>query len=57
MTKPSVRTAHLKDTADLYNDIAKGQLPAVSSSSRALQRDPPSRKSICEAFTRKIVTN
>ena len=30
MTKPSVRTAHLKDTADLYNDIAKGQLPAVS---------------------------
>ena len=30
MTNDAVRTAHMKDTTDLYNDIAKGDLPAVS---------------------------
>ena len=30
MTNAAVRTAHLKDTADLYADIKKGDLPAVS---------------------------
>jgi hypothetical protein len=30
MTQPTIRTAHLKDTLDLYNDIANGELPAVS---------------------------
>ena len=25
MTEPSIRTEHLKDTVDSYNDIAKGQ--------------------------------
>ncbi len=30
MTNAAVRTAHLKDTVDLYSDIASGNLPAVS---------------------------
>ena len=30
MTNAAVRTAHLKDTTDLYADIASGNLPAVS---------------------------
>jgi phospholipase C len=30
MTNAAVRTAHLKDTTDLYNDIKAGNLPAVS---------------------------
>ena len=30
MTNAAVRTAHLQDTENLYEDIAKGNLPAVS---------------------------
>ena len=30
MTDSTVRTQHLKDTTDLYSDIEKGNLPAVS---------------------------
>jgi phospholipase C len=30
MTNAAVRTAHLKDTTDLYNDIKTGNLPSVS---------------------------
>jgi phospholipase C len=58
MTKPSVRTAHLKDTADLYNDIANGKLPAVSyvKPGGLLDGIPAfSKVDLFEAFTRKIV--
>jgi phospholipase C len=30
MTNDAIRTEHLKDTIDFYNDIANGTLPAVS---------------------------
>ncbi len=58
MTKPSVRTGHLKDTTDLYDDIAKGTLPAVSyvKPGGFLDGHPASSKfDLFEAFTKKIV--
>jgi phospholipase C len=58
MTNKSVRTAHLKDTDDLYNDIAKGELPAVSyvKPGGFLDGHPASSKfDLFEAFTKKIV--
>jgi phospholipase C len=58
MTKPSVRTGHLKDTIDLYNDIANGKLPAVSyvKPGGFLDGHPASSKfDLFEAFTKKII--
>src|ERR1035437_8334231 len=58
VTNKSVRTAHLKDTDDLYNDIAKGELPAVSyvKPGGFLDGHPASSKfDLFEAFTKKIV--
>jgi phospholipase C len=48
MTNPTARQQHLKDTADLYNGIQNGDLPAVS--------HPASSKLILfEGFVKKIV--
>jgi phospholipase C len=58
MTDASVRTAHLKDTADLYADINAGDLPAVSfvKPGGFLDGHPSSSKfNLFEAFTQKIV--
>ncbi len=58
MTNPSVRTAHLKDTADLYADIASGSLPAVSyvKPSGFVDGHPASSKlDLFEGFVKKIV--
>ncbi len=59
MTNQGVRDAVLKDTADLYNDIHDGILPAVSFVKPGGLNDghPASSKfSIFEAFVRKILT-
>jgi phospholipase C len=58
MTNPPVRTVHLKDTLDLYADIANGALPAVSyvKPGRILDGHPASSKfDLFEAFTKKII--
>ncbi len=58
MTDPAVRTAHLKDTTDLYSDIQKGTLPAVSfvKPSGWVDGHPASSKlNLLEGFTKKIV--
>ena len=58
MTNDAVRTAHLKDTADLYNDIANGTIPAVSyvKPSGWVDGHPASSKWILfEGFVKKIV--
>jgi phospholipase C len=58
MTNPAVRTAHLQDTADLYNDIQNGTLPAVSFAkpSALLDGHPASSKlDLFEGFVKKIV--
>ena len=58
MTKSAVRTAHLKDTADLYQDIRTGNLPAVSfvKPSGWLDGHPASSKlNLFEGFTKFIV--
>jgi phospholipase C len=58
MTAPPVREAHLKDTADFYNDIARGELPAVSyvKPGGLLDGHPATSKfNLFEAFTKKIV--
>jgi phospholipase C len=58
MTNPSVRTAHLKDTVDLYADIASGNLPAVSyvKPSGLVDGHPASSKlDLFEGFVKKIV--
>jgi phospholipase C len=58
MTDPAVRTAHLKDTIDLYNDIRKGTLPAVSfvKPSGWVDGHPASSKlDLFEGFVKKIV--
>jgi phospholipase C len=58
MTNAAVRTEHLKDTIDLYNDIAAGWLPAVSfvKPSGLLDGHPASSKwDLYEGFVRKIV--
>ena len=58
MTVPSIRTEHLKDTVDFYNDIAKGDLASVSyvKPGELLDGHPASSKfDLFEAFTKKIV--
>ncbi len=58
MTNAAVRTAHLKDTADLYSDIQNGTLPAVSfvKPSGWVDGHPASSKlNLFEGFVKKIV--
>ena len=58
MTNAPVRTTVLKDTTDLYADIAKGTLPAVSfvKPSGFVDGHPASSKlNLFEGFTKKIV--
>ncbi len=60
MTNPSERDAHLKDTFDLYDAIAKGDLPAVSYVKPSTFADghPASSKfSIYEAYAKDIITH
>ncbi|MBV8675366.1 MAG: phosphoesterase [Acidobacteriaceae bacterium] len=58
MTNAKVRTAHLQDTVNLYNDIKNGTLPAVSfvKPSGLVDGHPASSKlNLFEGFTKKIV--
>jgi len=58
MANAFVRTAHLKDLADLYTDIQNGTLPAVSyvKPSGLVDGYPVSSKlDIFEGFVKKIV--
>ncbi|HEY2138274.1 MAG TPA: alkaline phosphatase family protein [Xanthobacteraceae bacterium] len=58
MTDPAARDAHLKDTTDLYDAIAHGNLPAVSFVKPSTFNDghPASSKfSLFEAFSKKII--
>jgi len=58
MTNAAVRTAHLKDTTDLYSDIKNGTLPAVSfvKPSGWVDGHPASSKlDLFEGFVKKIV--
>ncbi len=58
MTNAAARTAHLKDTIDLYNGIQAGQLPAVSfvKPSGLVDGHPASSKlNLFEGFVKKIV--
>ena len=58
MTNAAIRTAHLKDTVDFYQDIQNGMLPAVSfvKPSGWVDGHPASSKlDLFEGFTKKIV--
>jgi len=58
MANAAIRTAHIQDTADLYDDIAKGTLPAVSfvKPSGLVDGHPASSKlDLFEGFSKKIV--
>jgi phospholipase C len=58
MTNDKVRTEHIKDTTDLYADIASGDLPAVSfvKPSGWVDGHPASSKwDLYEGFVKKIV--
>lgn len=58
MTNPAVVSAHLQDTVDLYQDLQKGTLPAVSfvKPSGYVDGHPASSKlDLFEGFVQKIV--
>jgi len=58
MADPTIRTAHIQDTANLYTDIQNGTLPAVSfvKPSGLVDGHPASSKlDLFEGFTKKIV--
>ncbi len=58
MTNPALRSAHIKDTTDLYAAIKSGQLPAVSyvKPSGLVDGHPASSKlNLFEGFVKKIV--
>jgi phospholipase C len=58
MTNAAARDAHLKDTADLYDAIAKGKLPAVSFVKPSTFNDghpSSSRLDLFEGFSKKII--
>jgi phospholipase C len=58
MADDKIRTEHITDTAELYNDIAKGTLPAVSfvKPSGWVDGHPASSKwDLYEGFVKKIV--
>jgi phospholipase C len=58
MANAAVRTQHIQDTVDLYNDIAHGTLPAVSivKPSAFVDGHPASSKlDLFEGFSQKIV--
>jgi phospholipase C len=58
MSNAAVRSAHLKDTSNLYNDIAAGDIPAVSfvKPSGFVDGHPSSSKlNLFEGFVKKIV--
>ena len=58
MANATVRTAHIQDTANLYSDIASGNLPAVSfvKPSGLVDGHPSSSKlDLFEGFAQKIV--
>jgi phospholipase C len=58
MTNASARDAHLKDTLDLYDAIASGNLPAVSFVKPSTFNDghpSSSRLDLFESFSRRII--
>lgn len=58
MTKPAIVKAHLQDTTDLYADISRGYLPAVSfvKPGWLLDGHPASSKyGLFEAFSHKLI--
>ncbi len=58
MTNPTVRAAHLQDTANLYQDLQSGNLPAVSfvkPSGRVDGHPASSKLDLFEGFVKKIV--
>ena len=60
MTNETERETHIQDTANLYNDIASGQLPAVSIVKPSALNDghPASSKlDLFESFTHKIIAD
>ena len=58
MSNPSIVSEHLKDTTDLYADIAKGEIPAVSfvKPGGLLDGHPTSSKmDLYEGFVKKLI--